>query len=202
MNEPHDVPVEPLTTPASSRRARIAVGVVLTMLVAIVAIGVAGPQSTPTATDAPAPALVSPASAPPTTAARETPVVRPGGIACLPAPTPFDPTDFDLTGLWTGVDGGLYELRQDDSTLWWQAMSDWDGSSGGMGMRWISWGHGTIDGLRITADWIVPRGVDEASGTLKLEIQDNGQGNIQIITREQSGGFGNTLWLPATCRPL
>ncbi|MFI5292900.1 MAG: hypothetical protein ACHQ02_08535 [Candidatus Limnocylindrales bacterium] len=168
-------------------------------LVVVVAIGLAGPQAAPTATDALA--LVPPVSAPPTAAAR-TPAVRSGGMACLPAPTPFDPTAFDLTGTWTGVDGGMYDLRQVGSTLWWQGVSDWDGGSGGIGVRWVSMGHGTIDGLRITAAWIVLRGIDEGSGTLSLEIQDNGQGNIQIVTREQSGGFGNTLWLPATCRSL
>ena len=74
---------------------------------------------------------------------------------------------------------------------------------GGLGADWTNVGRGTIDGLTIAADWAdVPRGVQRGAGSLALEIQDNGQGNIQIVTRDQSGGFGNTLWLPATCRPL
>ena len=146
MSEPHDVPVRPLETQASTRRSRIAIGVVVATFVAIVAIGLAGPQVAPTPSDAPA--LVPPASKAPATAPAS-PSIREARLSCLPAPTPFDPATFDLTGVWTGVDGGVYYLSQMGSSVWWNGISDWAGDAGGMGVEWTNVGHGTIDDLRI-----------------------------------------------------
>ena len=201
MSEPHQVPVRPLSTQASKRRSRIAVAAVVTTLVAIIAVGLAGTPATPAPSDAPA--FVPPRSETPETTGSGTPAAAVARLSCLPEPTPFDPTAFDLTGVWTGVDGGVYYLSQLGSVVWWNGMSDWSGDAGGLGSEWANVGHGTLDGLTLDVAWAdLPRGVELGSGTLVLEVQDNGQGNIQIVTRDQSGGFGNTLWLPATCRPL
>ena len=130
-------------------------------------------------------------------------MARPARLLCSPSPTPFDPADFDLTGEWTGVDGGVYDVRQIGSDVWWNGMSGWSGDLSQLGSEWTHVGQGTIEGLTITATWVdLPRGADRGEGTLVLAIQDNGQGNIQIVTREQTGGYRNTLWLPASCRTL
>ena len=201
MSDSHDVPVRPVGERQTIRRSWVEVGVVALGLTSIVAFGLLGPRGVPTPTRGPAQVAVS--SERPVATSRPTPAVRDARLACLPEPTPFDPAAFDLTGVWTGVDGGVYYLSQLGSVVWWNGMSDWSGDSGGLGAEWSTVGHGTLDGLTIALAWAdLPRGIEHGSGTLDLEVQDNGQGNIQIVTRDQSGGFGNTLWLPAICRSL
>jgi len=201
VSDDHDVPVRPLTSRSTSRRSRLTAAIVLSGLVAIVAVGLVGPQVVRTTRLASAALPAAGASpAPSRVVAR---AARPARLLCSPSPTPFDPGDFDLTGVWTGVDGGVYYIRQEGTAVWWSGLSEWAGPASDLGSRWATVGHGSIDALAITAEWAnVPRGAGQASGTLVLEIQDNGQGNIQIVTRRQSGGFGNTLWLPASCRML
>lgn len=123
-------------------------------------------------------------------------------VVCEPAPTPFKPTGFDLTGVWAGDDGGIYYLRQLGSVLWWNGMSGRDRSPLDLGRDWTNVARGVINGLQIdveTSD--VPRGGVLDNSTLVLKIQDDGAGNIQIVkTREVVGGFGNNVWTP--CRPV
>ncbi len=123
-------------------------------------------------------------------------------VTCEPAPTPFKPTGFDLTGAWAGDDGGIYYLRQLGSVVWWNGMSGRDRSPLELGRDWTNVARGVINGLQIdveTSD--VPRGGFLFNSTLVLKIQDDGAGNIQIVkTREVEGGFGNNVWTP--CRPV
>jgi len=123
-------------------------------------------------------------------------------VVCVPAPTPFKPTGFDLTGAWAGDDGGIYYLRQIGSVVWWNGMAGRDRSPADLGRDWNNVARGVIKGLRIdveTAD--VPRGGALFQSTLVLSIQDDGAGNIEIVkSREVEGEFGNTVWTP--CRPV
>jgi hypothetical protein len=123
-------------------------------------------------------------------------------VICVPAPTPFKPTGFDLTGAWAGDDGGIYYLRQIGSVVWWNGMAGRDRSPFDLGRDWNNVARGVINGLRIdveTSD--VPRGGALFNSTLVLNIQDDGAGNIEIVkTREVKGEFGNSLWTP--CRPV
>jgi hypothetical protein len=123
-------------------------------------------------------------------------------VVCEPAPTPFKPTGFDLTGAWAGDDGGIYYLRQLGSVVWWNGMSGRDGSPLNLGRDWNNVARGVITGFQIdveTAD--VARGGANFNSTLVLKIQGDAKGNIQIVkTREVEGGFGNSEWTP--CRPV
>lgn len=122
-------------------------------------------------------------------------------VACEPAPTPFKPTGFDLTGAWAGDDGGIYYLRQLGSVVWWNGMSGRDRSPLELGRDWTNVARGVINGLQIdveTSD--VPRGGLLFNSTLVLKIQDDGAGNIQIVKTREVGGFGNNVWTP--CRPV
>jgi hypothetical protein len=123
-------------------------------------------------------------------------------VTCEPAPTPFKPTGFDLTGAWAGDDGGIYYLRQLGSVVWWNGMSGRDRSPLELGRDWTNVARGVINGLQIDVDTSdVPRGEILDNSTLVLKIQDDGAGNIQIVkTREVKGGFGNSVWTP--CRPV
>jgi len=125
-------------------------------------------------------------------------------VTCEPAPTPFKPTGFDLTGAWAGDDGGIYYLRQLGSVLWWNGMSDRDATPLDLGRGWNNVGRGVITGLQIDVEWSdVPRAESAGNGTLILNIEDDGTGNIQIVKvseEGENGGFGNNVWTP--CRPV
>jgi len=122
-------------------------------------------------------------------------------VVCQPAPKAFDPSNLDLTGAWAGDDGGIYYLRQLGSVVWWNGMSGRDASPLDLGREWNNVGRGVINGLQIDVEWSdVPRSESLGNGTLILNIEDDGTGNIQIVLDSQAGDFGNRLWTP--CSPI
>jgi hypothetical protein len=123
-------------------------------------------------------------------------------VSCDLAPKPFDPSDIDLTGAWAGDDGGIYYLRQLGSVVWWNGMSGRDARPIDLGRDWNNVGRGVINGLQIDVEWSdVPRGEIFGNGTLILNIQDDGTGNIQIVKVGETGtGFGNEVLTP--CSPV
>ena len=169
-------------TPAVPR-----ISALLGSILALAACGIASPSTSPQAS-----AANEPASQPPELLA----------VVCEPAPAPFKPTDFDLTGAWAGDDGGIYYLRQLGSVVWWNGMSGRERSPLDLGRDWNNVARGVITGLQIhveTSD--VPRGGLLFNSTLILKIQADAKGNIEIVkTREVEGGFGNSIWTP--CRPV
>jgi hypothetical protein len=126
-------------------------------------------------------------------------------VVCRPAPIPFNPTDFDLTGAWAGDDGGIYYLRQVESVVWWNGMSGRNRSPLDVGREWNNVARGVINGLRIDVEGSdVPRGAGFiTNGRLVLNIQEDGNGNIRIVkVVDHWGGvgFGNEVWTP--CSPV
>jgi hypothetical protein len=120
---------------------------------------------------------------------------------CDKVPRPFDPKKVDLTGTWAGDDAGIYYLRQLGSIVWWNGMSERDGTPPKLGRDWNNVGRGELKGLKIEVEWAdVPRGEILGNGTLSLSIKDDGTGNIQIVKDSETGtGFGNNYWTP--CSP-
>ena len=131
-------------------------------------------------------------------------------VICEPAPIPFDPKKFDLTGAWAGDDGGIYYLRQLGSVVWWNGMASRDRSALDLGRDWNNVARGVINGLQIDVEGTdVPRGgggagFEGGNGSLVLKIQDDGKGSIQIVKVVDRWGagdeFGNHVWTP--CRPV
>jgi hypothetical protein len=119
---------------------------------------------------------------------------------CDKATKPFDPKRIDLTGAWSGDDGGVYYLRQVGSVVWWNGMSDRGDDPANLGRGWNNVGRGEITALKIEVEWAdVPRGEILGNGTLSLTIGDDGTGNIQIVKDSETGtGFGNVVWTPCT----
>jgi hypothetical protein len=124
----------------------------------------------------------------------------PVAVICEPARRPFDPNDIYLTGAWAGDDGGIYYFRQLGSgVVWWNGMSGLDGSPSDLGREWNNVGRGVINGLEIEVESAdVPRGEILLHGTLKLDILDDGTGNIQITGVSEARGFDRIVWTPCT----
>ncbi len=123
-------------------------------------------------------------------------------VICNVASVPFDPNHIELTGAWAGDDGGIYYIRQLGSVVWWNGMSDREASPLALGRGWNNVGRGEINGLEIEAEWAdVPRsGGELGHGALTIDIQDDGTGNTELLTVDETGGFGNISWMP--CEPV
>ena len=123
------------------------------------------------------------------------------GASCTPSPIAFDPDSIDLTGTWAGDDGGVYYVRQLDSVVWWNGMSERDEPPALLGRVWNNVGRGEIqEDLSIVSEWAdVPRGQIDGSGTVTFQIGADAAGNLQITKTSESGtGRGDTLWTPCT----
>lgn len=79
-------------------------------------------------------------------------------------------------------------------------MSDRSQSPENLGRVWNNVARGEISGLTINVEWAdVPRGEILGEGTLTLEIEDDGTGNVQIVKVSETGtGFGGMTWTPCT----
>ena len=180
----------------SSALLVIALVVVVVLVAAPSLIGGRRPAGSPTAGASPSSAAVVatfPLEEPPAAMA----------VDCRYPAAPFDPENVDLTGAWAGDDGGIYYIRQNDKQIWWNGMSGRDAAPRELGSDWSNVGTGVIkDDLTIKATWAdVPRGNILGSGTLTLQVEDNGSGDISIRKVDETGsGFGNTMWTP--CDPI
>jgi RNA polymerase sigma-70 factor (ECF subfamily) len=174
----------------------IALGVVVVLVAAPSLIGGRQPASSPSVAPSPAGAAA--------TVRLVTPEPEPEiAVDCGYPAAPFDSENVELTGAWAGDDGGIYYIRQDHKRVWWNGMSGRDAAPPELGNDWSNVGTGVIkDDLTIEATWAdVPRGNILGSGTLTLQIEDNGAGDIRIRKVDETGsGFGNSMWTP--CEPL
>ncbi|MBI2372102.1 MAG: hypothetical protein HYV08_18040 [Deltaproteobacteria bacterium] len=90
----------------------------------------------------------------------------------------------DLTGLWTGNDGGTYYLRQVGDRIFWL------GESGDGGRTWTNVATGKLSGGRIILDWgDVPKGAIRNSGLLVIRVEGD-----RLVRVEGTGGFGGSEW--------
>lgn len=95
------------------------------------------------------------------------------------------PVTQDLSGRWTGDDGGTYYLRQIDNTLWWY------GESGDGGSTWTNVFKGEIQGNQIIGEWSdVPKGRINQAGDMELQIESS----ARLIAARKTGGFGGSTW--------
>jgi hypothetical protein len=164
------------------------------LLGAILVLGACGTTASPSATAETSP-TPKPASHPPDVLA----------VVCAAMPKPFDPNNINLTGAWAGDDGGIYYLRQLGSVVWWNGMSERDASPLNLGRDWNNVGRGVMDGTQIVVEWSdVPRAESAGNGTLTLNVEDDGTGNVQIVKVREEGengiGFGAAVWTP--CLPV
>src|SRR5205823_5690537 len=108
----------------------------------------------------------------------------------------------NLTGVWSGDDGGLYYVRQAGATFWWAGLSTESPLGANdfhLGVDYANVYRGTISGDRITGHWAdVPRGQNLNDGDLTLQIVtvgvDGAPGGIILKKLSESGGFGPSMW--------
>ena len=105
----------------------------------------------------------------------------------------------DLSGAWSGNDGGLYYIKQIGTCVWWSGLSNFDGQF--PGQEWIMTYRGTMneDGV-ISGDFVDVKSTNPGSGTITLEAridQVNGEGVIQLYRTASTGHeIGVTFWQP------
>ena len=100
-------------------------------------------------------------------------------------PTPAVP---DLSGRWSGDDGGSYYVRQSGVRVWWL------GESADGGRSWSNVFHGTLNPTTrtIAGLWIdVPKGAAQSEGELILRYDDEMR---TLSAAQRTGGFRGSLW--------
>ena len=138
------------------------------------------------------------AGAPPPTAPGSPPAGGAGGASCQPVELRGpDGRQLDLSGTWSGNDGGRYYIKQIDSCVWWSGLSAFEGQS--LGDEWIMAFRGTLDsdGV-IVGDFVDVKGTNPGSGTMTIRVQaEQRDGQVVVeLYREQVTGhqIGVTFW--------
>jgi hypothetical protein len=124
-----------------------------------------------------------------------------GPAACPPVQVSGpDGQPLDLSGTWSGNDGGLYYMKQVDSCLWWSGVSNFVDQGQYPGQEWIMVFRGTInsDGV-INGDFVDVKSTNPGTGTMTIEARiENveGQGSVVNLYRTGSTGheIGVTFW--------
>ena len=99
------------------------------------------------------------------------------GEMAVPAEVPVGP-GFDLTGVWSGDDGGNYEIRQIGNEVWW---------FGAGPEAWANVAYGTFDAIgQLNMKWADVRGT--GYGTLVLKADRD---NIDAVIK--TGGFAGSI---------
>lgn len=126
-----------------------------------------------------------------------------GDTGC-PAVQVSDPATgqpLDLSGAWSGNDGGLYYVKQIGTCVWWSGLSNFDGQY--PGQEWIMTFKGTMnsDG-QIDGDFVDVKSTNPGSGTMTIEArpdQVNGAAVVQLYRTAATGhAIGVTFWQRST----
>lgn len=101
-----------------------------------------------------------------------------------------DPTGSgELTGAWSGNDGGVYYIRQVGDCVWWFGTTLEDLTSGTLGQRGLSnVASGRIRGTQIEVEYVdLPAGETPGGGGGLTLVYDAELGTLEIT--EQRGGW-------------
>ncbi len=92
----------------------------------------------------------------------------------------------DLSGRWSGNDGGTYYLRQTGSHV------HWYGEAADAQPAWSNVFSGRIHGTRIKGNWTdVPKGRTRGAGDLELVLEKDGN-ELRVVSK--TGGFAASRW--------
>ena len=120
------------------------------------------------------------------------------GTACAPVELLGpDSRQIDLSGAWSGNDGGRYFVKQIDSCVWWSGLSAFEGQA--LGEEWIMTFRGSLDadGL-ITGDFVDVKGTNPGAGTMTIRVASEMRSGQLVVElhREAATGHqvGVTFW--------
>jgi hypothetical protein len=114
-----------------------------------------------------------------------------------------DGQPLDLSGAWSGNDGGIYYIKQIGTCVWWSGQSNFVDQGQYPGQEWIMTFRGTMneDGV-INGDFVDVKSTNPGSGTMTIEAridQVNGQGVVQLYRTASTGHeIGVTFWQRST----
>ncbi len=92
----------------------------------------------------------------------------------------------DLSGRWSGNDGGTYYLRQTDGYVYWY------GEAADAPPAWSNVFSGRIYGTRIKGNWVdVPKGRTTGAGNLELVLEKDGK-ELRVVNK--TGAFAASRW--------
>ena len=129
-----------------------------------------------------------------------------GGASCQPVELRGPGgRQLDLSGTWSGNDGGRYYIKQIDSCVWWSGLSAFEGQS--LGDEWIMTFRGTLNGDGvIVGDFVDVKGTNPGSGTMTIRVQAEERDGLVVVElyREQVTGhqIGVTFWQRTSADPL
>jgi hypothetical protein len=127
-----------------------------------------------------------------------------GDQACPPVQVSGpDQQPLDLSGVWSGNDGGLYYIKQIGSCIWWSGQSNFTEQGQYPGQEWVMVFRGTMDADgHINGDFVDVKSSNPGSGTMAIDAridQVNGQGVVQLYRTGSTGHeIGVTFWQRAT----
>lgn len=99
----------------------------------------------------------------------------------------------NISGKWSGNDGGDYYIRQIGNDIWWVGTNIFHGIDATGTFSNVF--HGDRNGLDITGKWQdVPLGHTKGSGDISLSIDPSGE---KITKKTSTGGFAGTEWTKA-----
>jgi hypothetical protein len=103
---------------------------------------------------------------------------------------------FDLTGGWSGDDGGWYFIRQFGRSVTWTGLHN-SGFHWGIEFANVFQGQISADDTTLSGEWAdVPRGGTNNAGTISLRIVRDSLGlprQLDRIAAGTTGGFGGTV---------
>jgi hypothetical protein len=106
-------------------------------------------------------------------------------VPVIPEP-PFEPSAYDLTGVWQGDDGGTYYIRHIGSEIWWY------GERAPENPVWANDAFGNIGGNIVNLRWVdMPKGQTRGQGILALVVENSGN---TLRAQQRTGGFGGSTW--------
>jgi hypothetical protein len=137
--------------------------------------------------------------------AAPSPSAAAGTEACTPVSvTGPDGQPIDLSGAWSGNDGGIYYMKQIDSCLWWSALSSFEGQP--PGDAWVMTFKGQVRADKtIHGEFVDVKSNNPGSGTMTIQIdaQQSDSGVAVYLHRTETTGheIGVTFWQRALTQP-
>lgn len=118
-----------------------------------------------------------------------------GDAACPPVQVSGpDGQPLDLSGSWSGNDGGLYYMKQIGNCLWWSGLSNFVDQGQYPGQEWVMAFRGTIDANGvINGDFVDVKSSNPGNGTMTIEPRIDSVDGVNVINMYRTGSTGHEI---------